>query len=405
MTLTLLAALLASNALAVHPPVAAFDDDYGGYDDDGWFPSGTSWPVSQPSDVPPVPAPKGVQGGVLQDDSPRILRRLDGHLAPVRSAVFSPDGKLVLTASWDGTASLWDAGTGEKKWSSGEPSRSRDQGLQTAVFSPDGKVIAAGGEDKVVRLWDAASGALRATLTGHTAQIDVVAFSGDGAKIITGSRDGTARIWDAASGAELRNLVADGGDVSAAALDSDGGRALIGTTQGSAKLWSFRDARAVTLAVESPPSFGAKSVGFLAFLSGGSKVLLAQRGLRVLDAASGALERSFADGEGLGTVSIDAAERHVAAVDSRSHLRVFDLAGGKLTRDVGPLKSNYGAALSPDGSRVVLAESLWAVIWRIDYLPEEREAVRRALDQTVEVPAPGNGPGSASNRFRRNFGK
>lgn len=52
------------------------------------------------------------------------------HVAPVTSTVFSPDGKLILTASRDGIAKLWDIkgkfkaeliylGTGKKKGKKG----------------------------------------------------------------------------------------------------------------------------------------------------------------------------------------------------------------------------------------------------------------------------------------------
>jgi len=49
----------------------------------------------------------GVQGAVLQK-SP-----LAGHMSGVNSAVYSPDGKKILSASADGTIKEWDAGTGQ----------------------------------------------------------------------------------------------------------------------------------------------------------------------------------------------------------------------------------------------------------------------------------------------------
>jgi WD40 repeat protein len=37
---------------------------------------------------------------------------LEGHEGTVNSAVFSPDGKRIVTASDDGTARIWDAASG-----------------------------------------------------------------------------------------------------------------------------------------------------------------------------------------------------------------------------------------------------------------------------------------------------
>ena len=45
---------------------------------------------------------------------------LKGHERSVSSAAFSPDGKRIVTASWDKTARLWDAETGKPI---GEPLR------------------------------------------------------------------------------------------------------------------------------------------------------------------------------------------------------------------------------------------------------------------------------------------
>ena len=46
-----------------------------------------------------------------------LLRIFAGHSGPVNSVAFSPDGKLVLTGSDDGTARLWETGSGSR-WAS-----------------------------------------------------------------------------------------------------------------------------------------------------------------------------------------------------------------------------------------------------------------------------------------------
>ena len=43
---------------------------------------------------------------------PVLMAQL-GHSNAVTSAVFSPDGKQVLTGSWDKTARLWETETGK----------------------------------------------------------------------------------------------------------------------------------------------------------------------------------------------------------------------------------------------------------------------------------------------------
>ena len=46
--------------------------------------------------------------------SSRLHRLLRGHTRQVRSARFSPDGKRVVTASFDNTARIWDADGGQR---------------------------------------------------------------------------------------------------------------------------------------------------------------------------------------------------------------------------------------------------------------------------------------------------
>ncbi len=84
--------------------------------------------------------------------------------------------------------------------------RGHTESVVSVAFSPDGRTILTGSWDNTARLWDAASGQLLHTLEGHTGPVYRVAFSPDGRTALTGSDDATARLWDVASGQLLHTL-------------------------------------------------------------------------------------------------------------------------------------------------------------------------------------------------------
>jgi WD40 repeat protein len=73
--------------------------------------------------------------------------------------------------------------------------------VTSVAFSPDGKQIVSGSFDETICLWDAASGQLVASpLNGHSNAVKSVAFSPDGTNIVARYYDGTVHSWNLATG-------------------------------------------------------------------------------------------------------------------------------------------------------------------------------------------------------------
>jgi WD40 repeat protein len=76
------------------------------------------------------------------------LHNLGGHTGIITAAVFSSDGKIVATASYDRTARIWDAATGKELY---KLKGHRDY-VVSLVLSPDDRFVVTASSDKTVRI-------------------------------------------------------------------------------------------------------------------------------------------------------------------------------------------------------------------------------------------------------------
>ena len=157
-----------------------------------------------------------------------------------QSVAFSPDGKTIVTPSIDNTAKLWNLEGKELL-----TLRGHREPVESVAFSPDGKTIATGSEDKTVKLWNL-EGKELLTIPDHFYSSNSIAFSPDGKTIATSSRDKTVKLWNL-EGKELLTLRGHTYWVDAVAFSPDGKTIATGSQDKTVKLWNLEGKELLTL--------------------------------------------------------------------------------------------------------------------------------------------------------------
>ncbi len=298
----------------------------------------------------------------------RIELTLHGHTDIVWSAVFSPDGTRIATASADGSAKIWDATTGKKLRS---VKGSTYGSVWYAAFSPNGKLLATAGEDKIAYIWNATTGEEVFRLSGHTQQVYHIEFSPDGSRLATVGTDGTAKVWDVLTGKQLLTIDQGGGAVPYwVAFSPDGSRIAVANTGGNriegwASIW---DAVTGQLLLTLPRQNAY--VNSVAFSPDGKRIVTTSddQTARIWDANNG---KELLTLSGQTTNVANAAyspdgTRLATAMGNRQ-VKVLDAATGReLLTLAGHSGGIFTVAFSPDGAHIVTASrDGTAKVWNV----------------------------------------
>lgn len=195
---------------------------------------------------------------VLDTKTYEIVLELTGHQKRVNNARFSPDGNRIITASDDNLAIIWDGATGSKilelkghqrgifgpgRSSKGAPVTYTHTGIDEANFSPDGRRVVTASYDGTGRVWDADTGEQLHVLYGHMDWVMGAAYSPDGRTIVTVGWDHKARMWDADTGEQLLQLVGHKGWIRRARFSPDGRTVVTAGNDDTARLWDVKSGK------------------------------------------------------------------------------------------------------------------------------------------------------------------
>jgi WD40 repeat protein len=291
--------------------------------------------------------------------SGQCLHELQGHTGDVNCVAFSSDGERLATASDDGTVRIWKVADG-----SSERVLSGSQGkAYGAAFSLDGAVLVTCGEEAKVHVWSTADWRELPSLDGHEGGTGLVEFSPSGKFLVTAGTDSAVCIWDMET-RTLRHRLAHDSVVSSVSISRDEQRLLTGERENRmVKLWNFTTGEFV-----KPLSDHYAWIHGVAYDGSNAQyaVTTKEGNVELIDADSGkVLRRLRGHGVRVWSVAFSPDGRHMATGSSDRTVKIWNLGHSSYAMQDAPNYCIYSLAMSRDSKRFVIGD-YWGDITLFD---------------------------------------
>ena len=167
------------------------------------------------------------------------------------AALYNPQGTQIL--SYGGTeAYLWDTGGNLQATLQGH-----NDAVTSALYSPNGLLVATASNDNSVRLWTS-DGTLIGTIDQFSEEPSIIGFTQDNTAVLVTSNDGTVGLWDL-NGKLLFSVANFAVSERAIGFDSVGERIAMVTNEGKVNLLNSQGGLAASI---SSPTGSIESVAF-----------------------------------------------------------------------------------------------------------------------------------------------
>jgi len=117
--------------------------------------------------------------------------RMSGHQQPINHLMFSPDGSLIASASFDKSIRLWNGTTGKFICAF----RGHVQAVYQCCWSADSRLLCSASKDSTIKVWDVKKKIMSTELPGHADEVFAVDWSPDGSRVVSGGKDRMLKLW------------------------------------------------------------------------------------------------------------------------------------------------------------------------------------------------------------------
>lgn len=277
-------------------------------------------------------------------------------------AVFSPDGRLIATAGFDGKARLWDSASGKEA----QPPHQHESWVTAVAFSPNGDTLLAADASRNATLWSVASGQKIRDLGGAVLPKTAIALTAGG--ILTGGRAGTLQRWNPGTGQMEVTLLRKPEIPSSIPPNNQARIFFVGRGEGGEFDAALQRNQNYWVIQQTQPARNVYALAALAATPDGAQVVYAadDHQIRSYDLASRKSSEPFA-GAGhtayVNSLALSADGRLAVSGSMDRGVFLWDVAARKKVREFaglgqgapGRAAAARSVAISPDGRRVAAA--------------------------------------------------
>ncbi|KPQ32659.1 MAG: WD40 repeat protein [Phormidium sp. OSCR] len=348
---------------------------------------------SRPTAMQPVYNLRKILGNI------REINIIEGHSSWIYGVDFSPDGRLVASASNDETIRVWDVQTGEEI----HPNKfvGHRGPVKDVQFSPDGTRLLSASDDKTIRIWNLETGEQEKVFGGHDGRVNSARFNFDGTQIVSASNDGSIIVWDALNGIIISRLYGHQDVVKFADFSPDGTKIASGSDDATVRLWNLETRSEIN---SSRFENHSSSVLMVAFHPRENKIASASSDgtIQIWDISSREIEKTLTTTGYVHTVMFNSDGTRLLSGGSDAKVKLWNIKNGEEIETLqGHRSTVYRAAFSQDGTKVVSVSNDATIrIWSVEsrYVTQQFEGHEGTIysadinpDSTRLVSAPHDG--------------